>query len=269
MSKDRMQKFKAELSYIGSRYYGFVTQLQGPTVQSEVERALEVILRCKVRVFCASRTDSGVHAEHQVLVFSAPCEYCSTWIVGLNAVLPEDIKFRSLLPVGEDFDPVNDAKAKVYRYRLWRGPCTSPFARPYVWQQPRDLALSRVVSQLPMLVGTHNFSSFCASDSHASTRVRQVFEVQVFERGQLIEFWIVGKGFLKQMVRIIVGTFVDLARDRLHCKSIECVLAQMSRRCAGQTAPPQGLSLVRIDYSEVPRLEDVLGNTRHGLTWMI
>lgn len=265
----KLCKFKIDLSYIGTNYCGFASQPNGSTIQEAVEKALSIMLREKVRVFGSSRTDSGVHAEHQVVVFSSRCKLQKSWVRSLNAILPNDIAVKSITSVSDSFHPVYSAQAKVYRYRIWKGFCTSPFALKYVWEIPSKINVKRMNDQAQLFCGLHDFTSFCALDSGASTHVREVLEFQIEERGDLVEFWVIGRGFLKQMIRIMVGTLVDINFDRLKLRSIDQILQARSRKSAGQTAPSRGLSLVKIEFTSIPKLKVIKEEAIPGFFWAI
>lgn len=241
--------YKAIVSYIGRHYCGFQLQPNGNTIQAELEKAFKTILRHKTSVLSASRTDSGVHAERQVLAFKSSHKLLpEDWLYRVNSVLPSDICVKSLELAKDHFDPINEAKSKIYRYRIWRGQCTNPFLKDFVWPVSRHLDLKILKEEILAFQGLHDFSSFCSADSSASTRIREILEVHIDDRDPLIDIWIRGRGFLKQMVRIIIGTLIDIDSGRIKKGSIPQILKAKNRELAGQTAPPEGLSLVDILY---------------------
>lgn len=259
------QKYRADVAYIGTAYKGFQFQKNGDSIQAQLEKAVSTILRHPVIIRGASRTDSGVHAENQVVTFQTAVPYTSSdWRYSLNAILPNDICVRNISMVSSAFHPINDAVGKIYRYRLWRGQCTFPHIRPFVWGIQREIDLDCLLRQAADFVGVHDFTSFCAIDSDASTKVREIYEVRVDVRDPLVDIWISGRGFLKQMVRIIVGTMVDIASGRKPSGSVPQILEAKARDAAGMTAPPQGLSLVRILYDDIPSLESVMEDASKG-----
>lgn len=258
-------KYRANIAYIGTQYKGFQFQNNGDSIQAQLEKALSTLLRQPIRVRGASRTDSGVHAEEQVVSFYAKETLGSIdWRYSLNAILPKDIAVREIQAAEESFDPINDSTGKVYRYRLWKGHCTLPHVRPYVWAVPREIDFSAIEEELQSLVGIHDFTSFCAVDSDASTKVRHIFEARFEDRDPLCNIWISGGGFLKQMVRIIAGTLVDVGLGRIPKGKIPEILKQKQRDSAGQTAPPQGLSLVKVLYNEKPDLVPIMEEATRG-----
>ena len=259
------QKYRADVAYIGTEYKGFQFQKNGDSVQAQLEKAFSTILRHPVIIRGASRTDSGVHAENQVVSFHTAVPYMSTdWRYSINAILPKDICVRNITVASNSFHPINDSVGKIYRYRLWRGQCTFPHIRPFVWGIHREIDLDCLLEQVSDFEGVHDFTSFCAIDSDASTKVREVVEVRIEIRDPLVDIWITGRGFLKQMVRIMVGTLVDIASGRKPKGSIPQMLEVKARDAAGMTAPSQGLSLVKVLYDDIPTLESVIREASKG-----
>ena len=158
-------KYCLHLAYVGTQFEGFQSQKSGKGIQDHLEKALAVMLREKVRVRGASRTDSGVHAQHQVASFSSSQTFqAELWCRSLNALLPADIKVLDIEEAAADFDPINDPCGKAYRYRLWLGQCRNPFCSPFVWSIYKPLDVGRFTEELVSCVGTYDFTSFCASD---------------------------------------------------------------------------------------------------------
>lgn len=247
--------YRIDLRYVGTNFDGWQSQPNRRGVQDHLEEALATLLRHPVRVIGASRTDSGVHAEQQVAIFRTPIPYDKDrWLRGLNGLLPESVGVTDVALAAEDFHPVYHAQGKAYRYRLWIGPARHPHLAPYVWRHVGALDVDAMRKAAENFVGTHDFSAFCAADSGAKTRRRTVIECAVYQQGPLVEVWVVGKGFLKQMIRIMVGTLVDVGRGKKPISWVSDVLARGDRMQAGKTAPAQGLSLVEIFYGEIPDL---------------
>lgn len=258
-----------ELAYDGTSYHGWQSQSDGSGIQDAVERCLKTVLRVPVRLTSSSRTDTGVHAEHQVVTFWSPPDLNENFNPGrlvksLNALLPTSIRVRSAREVSAKFHPIRSAVAKVYRYRIWRSPGLTPFVEPYVWKWNGPLDLPRMQSAAAQFVGTHDFTSFCASDSTASTRTRQLYDVKLISEGPLLDIWFIGEGFLKQMVRNLVGTLMAVGQGKLRPEDMPRLFAALDRRVVPATAPACGLSLVRVCYDEVPTLDALLGEARKG-----
>lgn len=253
------RKYKLEIAYIGTDFFGFQTQTNKRGIQDYIEQALGVLLKQPTKIKGASRTDSGVHALGQIATFETKVTFnLDVFLASLNALLPRHIGIKNIAEVKSDFDPIYHAKAKLYRYCLWRGKCFNPFMDPYVWNVRRSLDIDCIRESLKIIVGRHDFSSFCNSDSGAKTRVRSLIEVRLIENGEKIELWFLGEGFLKQMVRILVGTLVDLAVKKMCSSNLEEILKAKNRHLSGQTAPARGLSLIEVYYEAVPTIGDVV-----------
>ena len=253
--------FKLTLSYDGGAYVGWQRQANGPSIQAEIESALARVEGAPVTVVGAGRTDAGVHAVGQV---------ASLWLRNpipadalgraLNATLPPDIRVVAVDEAPASFHARFDAVAKVYRYRLLRGPVASPFERRYGWHVGDALDLDRMATAGRLLVGEHDFAAFQATGSDTVTTVRRLHALTLRpgvsgtvpgdETGggaTLVE--VRGDGFLRHMVRIIVGTLVDVAAGRTTPAAVEAALRTGDRGAAGPTAPPHGLFLARVDYA--------------------
>jgi tRNA pseudouridine38-40 synthase len=246
-------KYKFEVAYVGTSFGGFQKQENTQTIQSELEKAFSIFFRQPIKIQGASRTDSGVHALGQVCSFSLDNEELislSQLERGINAILPGPIKIRNTISVAKEFHPINSATSKVYRYLIKKNFIQNPFLEEYCWSVHPKLNFDIMLREAQEFVGLHDFSSFCNADSDAQTKIRELLEIKCFiSNHDLIEIWFHGRGFLKQMVRIMVGTLVDVASLRLQPGVSEILLAK-DRACAGKTAPPQGLALMKIAYHE-------------------
>jgi len=223
-----------------------------------------------VRVVGSSRTDTGVHADHQVATFrSTENVDIGRLHRSLNAVLPQSIGILKVSLADPQFHPIFSAKGKVYRYRIWREVGMPPYVRPFVWHLPYPLAWDLFIKNAQFFIGRYDYSSFCASDSSAKSKVREVYDVVVEERGPLVDFWISGEGFLKQMIRAIVGTLVEIAGQKKAFPAIPDLIKARDRTLAGQTAPALGLSLVRVCYDGVPSLQHLIRRGDTGFSYPI
>lgn len=249
-----MRTIKLTLSYDGTAYHGWQVQPNGPTVQQVLEDAIGRILGPH-RTTAAGRTDAGVHALGQVAALRTgkPMPVSDLqW--ALNAVLPRDVAVVAAEEVPNEFDPRRDATSKLYRYRVWNQPVRPVHVRDQVWHH-YGVDWDRVEAALPALLGKHDFSSFEDSGSSARHAVRTLSRVAlVRDPPAEHETWIEveGDGFLKQMVRNIVGTLVEIGRagpGREPLAWMSEVIAARNRRAAGPTAPASGLCLVRVDYT--------------------
>ncbi len=245
-----MPVVKLVLEYDGARYVGWQVQLNGPSIQAEVERALGELHKAPRRVTAAGRTDSGVHAVGQVASFAEERPLpLAAYVKGMNALLPEDIAVRAASLEPEGFDARRSARGKRYRYRIENGPTRVPLARRLAWQIFRPLDVAAMRAAAAHLVGRHDFAAFQAADCEAHHAVREVRQVDVLgDSGGRIDICVEATAFVKHMVRNFVGTLVEVGEGKRAPGSIPELLAGADRRRAGPTAPPQGLCLEEVFY---------------------
>lgn len=259
------QAYRMDIAYRGTNFSGFQSQVDRNAVQDHIEKALATYFRQPFRIKGSSRTDAGVHAEQQVAIFRTPLTFISDQLIyGLNSILPNDIVIKKVQAVGDDFDPIRNAKAKAYRYQLWLHKSQHPFIRDYVWSVRGRLDVKLIEQVYTVLIGEHDFTSFCNRDSDAKTKTRKINEIVMDVRGPLVTFWFVGEGFLKQMIRIIMGTYIDIALGRIAPERLPDILAAKDRCAAGQTAPACGLSLVDVFYEQVPSVKELMERSAKG-----
>jgi len=240
------------LEYDGTRYAGWQVQPGQRTVQAEVEAALATLLRHPVRVRVAGRTDAGVHALAQVCTVRTGEPLATDRVLrGLNGILPKDVAAVEVAEAPPAFDPRFGATGKHYRYRILARRARSAVDRARCWHVWDPLDPGRMEQALAPLVGTHDFSAFRAADCPNKDPVKELRVAALREApGSMIEIDLVGSGFLKQMVRIVVGTVVEVGRGAREPGEIEAILSGKDRTRAGRTAPPQGLFLVQVMYGE-------------------
>ena len=241
---------KLTLEYDGTRYVGWQVQPNGPSIQSEVERALATLHKGFRRITGAGRTDAGVHARGQVA--SCPVERplpLDAYVKGMNALLPGDIAVRAATIEPDGFDARRSALGKRYRYAIGQSPTRAPLSRLYAWQLFRPLELSAMRAAAAPLVGRHDFAAFQASDCACDHAVRDLTRLDVLAvEGERVEVVVEATAFVKHMVRNIVGTLVECGQGRRDPASIPALLAGGDRTRAGRTAPAHGLTLEQVFY---------------------
>jgi len=249
-----MRNILLNLEYDGTDFLGSQIQAVGRTVQGEVERVLQQLTQQETRVTLAGRTDTGVHARGQRANFhtlsTMPLE---TLQRGLNALLPPDLAVQRVQEVAEDFHARFDARLRVYRYTLYNSPFRSPLVRRYAWQLPGMLEVEAIKAGLALLVGTHDFRSYAAASKGASGRrgtVRTVRTARCWADRPWIYVEMAADGFLRRMVRNVVGELVRLGQGAIDLAGFQATWEAHDRQRAGAPAPPQGLCLERVEYDE-------------------
>ena len=239
------------ISYDGTNYSGWQVQPNGLAVQQVVEEALEQLLKERVQVRSSGRTDAGVHARAMAASFTTSRNLpMQAFVEGTNRFLPADIAVQSARIVPDGFKPITMAHAKQYRYTIINSSVRSPLDRLYSWQVRETLDLDTMVEAASRFVGSHDFAAFRASNCVAKTTVRRIDSVEITRLGSRITIDVVGGGFLKNMVRVMVGTLVDIGKGRFMPVDIDRLLLIGDRREAGSTAPACGLCLIHVFYPE-------------------
>lgn len=244
-----MPTIKLILEYDGTAYAGWQRQLNQPTIQEAVETAIEGVTQAKVSVIGAGRTDAGVHALGQVASFRTdrdmpPLE----WRQALNAHLPETIVVRSAAIMPENFHARYSAKGKLYEYCILNRPDRPVVDRHYCWHVHKALDDAAMNQAAMALIGSHDFSSFETQPTENKDPICHMQRLTVFRQGGRLRIEVYADRFLKQMVRSIVGTLVEIGLDKRLPDNLRMILNSRDRSAAGKTAPPQGLFLVRVDY---------------------
>ena len=247
-----MRNIKAVIQYDGSRYFGFQAQLnpeQLPTVQEALEEAIGGLLKERTRVYSAGRTDRGVHALGQVVNFYTesliPVEKLAR---AINQHLPVDVYIRSVEEVASTFHARKSALGKHYQYRVWNSDEKTVFGNQYFYHYPGSLDDELMQEACKLLEGTHNYQGFSAAGSTVKSFVRTVYDMNMRRNGDWLTFDVYGNGFLYNMVRIMVGTVLDIGLHRKKVDVIPQVLATQNRHLAGRTAPASGLYLKNVFY---------------------
>lgn len=252
-----MRRIRITLSYDGTAYHGWQVQPGLPTVQQAVIDALGEIEGLgpgdpPVHIDGSGRTDAGVHALAQVAAFDLrnpiPAENLKK---ALNRLLPRDIRITEAAEAPAGFHPRHQAMAKTYEYRILRSELCSPFDRLYVHHHPYPLDEASMMELAPVLAGEHDFTSFAASDEKDAlghSKVRRIFSSEMRRTGDRLIYRVRGSGFLKHMVRNIVGVLLDVGKGNLQRADLEARLRPGSGIPAGPTAPAKGLFLVSVEY---------------------
>jgi tRNA pseudouridine38-40 synthase len=242
--------FKIIIEYDGTNYHGWQRQKDDRTIQQEIEKALSTMTVGQVSLNGSGRTDAGVHAFGQVANFLCQTDLsAAVFQKGLNSILPDDIVIKDCRLVDEDFHARYDVKSKIYHYQILNRKLPSALGRQYAWFIRRKLETGAMRSAISHITGSHDFKSFEGTGSPRSHTTRNILAADLTEHkdGSLI-FKIEADGFLKYMVRNIVGTLVDVGLSKITPAEFKGILESKDRSKAGATAPPYGLFLVEVKY---------------------
>ncbi|PIP20455.1 MAG: tRNA pseudouridine(38-40) synthase TruA [Candidatus Omnitrophica bacterium CG23_combo_of_CG06-09_8_20_14_all_40_11] len=245
-----MRNIKLTIEYDGKNYAGWQTQnKKHKTIQQTLEKALQKILRKRIRIIGSGRTDAGVHAQAQVANFKTDSNIAIEKLQkALNAVLPDDIAVIETEEVGLNFHSRFSAKSKVYRYTILNRPSRSAILRDTAYFFPYPLNLKLMRKDARILLGRHNFKSFQAADKKERGAVRTIKNFKVIRDKDFIYIDIESDGFLYNMVRNIVGTLIEIGRGKFPEGSLRKILESRNRKLAGPTVPARGLSLIKVNY---------------------
>ncbi|MFA6431216.1 MAG: tRNA pseudouridine(38-40) synthase TruA [Candidatus Margulisiibacteriota bacterium] len=242
---------KLTLQYDGTGFYGYELQPGRRTVRGEIEKALFKLYKKKFKLVSASRTDSKVHALCQTVNFKAPGNIpASNLPRAINTKLPDDIRVIGAWVVGAKFNARFDSKSKTYEYSVYNEEFMPPLIRNFAWNIRLKLDIARMKRAARHLIGKHDFTSFCAVGGDDKDFVRKIMKIEIARGGKsnLVSIKVTGDGFLYKMVRIIVGTLVEVGMGKRKPETMKAVLEGKDRKLAGRTAPPQGLCLTKIIY---------------------
>ena len=251
-------RYVLKIAYDGTNYAGWQCQKNAPTVQEELEKAIEIALGKNVRVVGSGRTDAGVHAVGQTCHFdmeaSVPPEKMPDC---LNKVLPADIRALDGWGADENFDCNKSAKRKTYCYSLYVSKRENPLKERYQTRIENAPSIEVLQEKAKLFEGEHDFKAFCASGSSVKTTVRTVYEVKVEEtqnyQSRDIKIYVTGNGFLYNMVRTMVGELFDLANGKRTDKSLFDAYESGDRNLLGKTMPAKGLTLIGVEYANQGR----------------
>jgi tRNA pseudouridine38-40 synthase len=248
-----MRTFRLVVAYDGTAYAGWQAQPDRPAIQSLLTRAAREVCGPEARVSGASRTDAGVHALRQTVSLTAPTALPPAAILGaLNAGLPRDVRVTASSVAPAAFHARRSALGKRYVYVIDNGRVGSPLLRCFAWHVPQPLDVGAMRQALRPLVGRHDFSAFRAAAGASVQPVCVVRGLHVFRRRDCVSLWVSADRLLHHMVRVIVGSAVDVGRGARPADSLARALTSRERRFAGPTAPARGLVLVRVLYPRAP-----------------
>jgi len=244
-----MKRIKLTVAYDGSDYVGWQYQPNGISVQQRLEQAIECLTGRVHSVYSSGRTDAGVHARGMVCHVTTEKDFpASAWCEGVNRFLPDTIAIRHAEFVADEFHARFSARGKIYRYTILRDTIRSPLDRLTSWQVKQPLDVLNMQSAAECFIGQHDFAAFRTSGCAAETTVREVFSIKFSENGSLLYVDICGSGFLKNMVRMMIGTLVDIGRGKRNVEDIENLLSLSPKTPPALTAPARGLCLMEVLY---------------------
>lgn len=243
-------RVKCIVSYDGTHFSGYQVQPNKRTVQGEIEEALLKLHKGQpTKVHASGRTDAGVHALGQVFHFDTTLNIPEEkWPYALNSLLPEDVVIVEVSYVNPDFHARFNATAKEYRYRINQQKMKDVFKRNYSFHYQYKLDLSAIRQACNHLCGTHDFTSFCVAKTEVDDKVRTIYSIEIIEDDSEIIFSFIGSGFLYNMVRILVGTLLDVGQGYTDPNSIPVILEGRDRSLSGKTVPGHGLYLWKVYY---------------------
>lgn len=247
-----LRRIRCRTAYDGTSFHGWQVQPGLPTIQAELQRVISEIEEAPVMVEASGRTDAGVHALRQMIAFSIrnpiPCENLRR---AINRLLPHTVRVFEVEEIHAEFHPRFDAVSKHYQYRIWREEICMPFDRPYVHHHPYPLDEAIMAEAARALEGEHDFTAFAAADERDAlghSKVRTIFHSAITRDGARLLYDVKGSGFLKHMVRNLIGAIVETGKGNLTIEEFGSILRANSAK-AGPTLPAQGLFLIDVNYN--------------------
>lgn len=241
-------RYLITFSYDGTNYNGYQKQLNKNTIQDKIESALNKITSNKIIIHASGRTDSKVHALNQKAHFDLDKEYdLSKLKKSINSLIPEDIHISKIEVVDNDFHARFNVKEKEYIYKLNIGEY-NPLDRNYVYQYNKELDLDKMIEASKHLLGEHNFKSFTKTDDSKEDYIRNIYKINIIKKDNIITFDFIGNGFLRYMIRNIVGTLIEVGDNKIDPIKVKEILDSQNRKNAGKTAHPEGLYLYNVKY---------------------
>ena len=242
-----IENYKLVICYDGTDYHGWQQQPKTRTIQGILEDALVKITRKKIALIGAGRTDAGVHAQAQVANFKANITLSTKELhIALNSLLPGDIKVLSINKVDPNFHAIRDARSKIYQYRIFNSRDISPFIHRYVLYKPSSFDIEAMKKAAALFKREADFSPF--SSNQLLYPVRKVTTSKIEKKGKEIVYTVEANGFLRYMVRTIVGTLMKVGKRKIPPETIEEIFLKKKRSLASPTAPAKGLCLIKVIY---------------------
>ncbi len=245
-----MKNLKLTIEYDGTKYNGWQRQTKTEnTIQSKIEKVLSLMANTEIKIIGSGRTDAGVHALNQIVNFTTKSSITTNEIRDYcNRYLPEDIVVKQVEEVDERFHARYNAKSKKYLYRIWNGEYPTALYKRYSYYVPQQLNLNAMKEAASYLLGSHDFSAFTSAKSKKKSHVREIHSIEFTKDRDFIDITLNGNGFLHNMVRIIVGTLIEVGDGTKKPADLERILKGKVRSEAGPTAPAQGLFLYKVYY---------------------
>ena len=255
-----MPRYFVQLEYKGSNYLGFQKQSNTKrTIQGHLEKALSKIANESVKTTCSGRTDSGVHATNQIVHFDTSSRRSiDSWVKGTNRYLPDDISVINLYKVNKDYHARFDAVKRTYKYLLKKSNNNTGLENEQCLLIRENIDAAAMHKAAQHLVGEKDFSSFRASGCQSNSAMREIFEVSVKTKGPYIIFSIVGNAFLLNMIRIIVGTLLEVGKKKITVKQFKDIIAAKKRSEAGKTVSPNGLYFIGPEYNDFQYIKNTV-----------
>jgi tRNA pseudouridine38-40 synthase len=249
--QEKLKRYKCIVAYDGTNYAGFQLQENAYTIQEAIEHSLLHIHKEQVKIYASGRTDAGVHAKGQVFHFDSKLDIPNQkWTRAINSGLKPDIRIQETVEVPSDFHSRFDVQKKEYRYVIQQGRIVDPFRRLYSFHVPLKLDLPLMQEAATSFIGEHDFTAFSSIKSVKENKVRTLYQLEVSSHKDEIVITCVGSGFLHSMVRMIVGTLVQVGQGKMPVKQIVEAIERKDRTLVGTTAPAQGLFLWRVSYGQ-------------------
>lgn len=245
------RNIKIIIKYLGKNYHGWQKQFGEKTIQGEIEKAAEKVFKQKIDLIGSGRTDAGVHALGQTANFKIKNNIPEEKVLyALNSNLPKDIRVVDSREVDMEFHSRYNAIGKTYQYNIYNSRIIDPFRKDTSYFIPYKLDIDKILRSKDYFIGEHDFQAFMAAGSSVQSTVRKIFKINMTSKDNLISFNITGNGFLYNMVRIIIGTLIDVGRGKIEENTIENIILSRDRKFAGHTAKAEGLFLKKVYYNQ-------------------